>query len=312
MAETMTECAVCMMHFESHDELRKHSFLFQSEIAILLSKLQSLIAHQWPAQNRNQEIYQTGDSDHREETPGSSDVTNRCPHDDCANKTATFDREQELIRHYGIHYICNEYCLSCGIVYTRANKFWQHKCATKNPTDHVKRRKRALRDMVKEQLEEQLARTSQRKKRARATPNTNRAKRLKISDDSDASDSTGSGSLDVQLIHRAGQEEDGCTNTAPETTKAQNVYVSANSVPPAGTSLVQAPLWPNGYCDPNFHVQRNPVFTPLWPEGMPTNNSMDLLESIHSNTSSTLYGVTSQLTEMFSQPQEEFPIHKCL
>lgn len=169
--------------------------------------------------------------------------------------------------------------------------------------------------MVKKQLEDQLATTTQRKKRARATPNTNSAKRLKTNDETDdASDRSGSDPLEVQLIHRVGEEADGVMNTAPETiAKAQNAYVSANNVPPAGAGLVQASLWPSGYCESNFQVRSiNPVFTPLWPEGIPANNSMDLLDSIHSNTSSTLYGMTSQLTGMLSHPQEEFPVHKCL
>lgn len=162
-------------------------------------------------------------------------------------------------------------------------------------------------------VKDQLVIAGQRKKRDRAISDANSAKRFKFSDATDASERTGTGPFEVQFAQGAGQD-DGATKTTSETIdEAQNACVSAASnVPPAEESLAQAPLWPSGYCVPNFHVRSSPVFTPLWPEGMPANNSANLFGSIHSDTPSTLYAVSSQVAEMFSQPQEEFPIHTCL
>lgn len=74
---------------------------FQSEIAKLLADLQALLVHQWPRDKLNGGTSKSSDSNNCSDLSDLGAPPYSCPHKDCSTSCYTFQRDHDIIRHYG-------------------------------------------------------------------------------------------------------------------------------------------------------------------------------------------------------------------
>merc|ERR1712000_230298 len=169
MSEVLNECAVCLTRFGTHDKLREHTWTFQTEITTLLARLQALLVHQWPEHKHKKSLVLDQDvedefdeSDERQAV--SLDTPISCPHEDCAQSEATFQRPQDMTRHYGTHCTCSEFCRLCHKTFEKPSTFCAHKCVTSAKTaadkKYLKMRATALRKKAIKHLDMAMAPTA--------------------------------------------------------------------------------------------------------------------------------------------------------
>ncbi|KAL2169440.1 hypothetical protein VTG60DRAFT_6069 [Thermothelomyces hinnuleus] len=179
----MGQCYVCSVYFQE-EELKRHTMLYQDKITMALDRLRALVSGGDQAGleattlltqlselilHRGLEVAYFADVNTRSDDIGSLAWTRKsdrsaqelestdeecaatqgtltCPYEDCEWKYE-FSREQDLLRHYALHYPVHETC--CGTVFTQAKKYLSHKCRDKST--HKKRR-RAIRQRIRERL----------------------------------------------------------------------------------------------------------------------------------------------------------------
>ncbi|KAK2051068.1 hypothetical protein LY76DRAFT_599589 [Colletotrichum caudatum] len=203
-----------------------------------------------------------------------------CPHDDCASSSTVFKRRQELTRHFGRHYVCNEFCPFCSTTFTQASRFWTHKCARTGSSSQkkfVKKRGMELRRMARKELF-----TTNRKRRAspatgprpRATQNT----RLTIAQTPVRELHGGLARVQPasrnEPMHQATTFRDSVSvqssSGSPLTIMIgpdQNVASldGVNPPPPPNSQHHETPIWFNGRCSSGRPEQHYTMSTPLWP-----------------------------------------------
>ncbi|KAL2015097.1 hypothetical protein VTK56DRAFT_6311 [Thermocarpiscus australiensis] len=144
----MGQCYICSLNFQE-EELKKHTRLYQNEITVALDRLQTLVSRGELAQFEATALIARLNNlvSHRGlEVDYTSHGPLVCPHEDCEQKE-TFSREQDLVRHYALHYPVKETC--CDTTFTQAKKYMSHKCLDR--ISHKKRCNR-LRQCIRQTL----------------------------------------------------------------------------------------------------------------------------------------------------------------
>ncbi|KAK0705899.1 hypothetical protein B0T26DRAFT_437833 [Lasiosphaeria miniovina] len=79
--------------------------------------------------------------------PGTDGTMLKCPFKDCENE---FSREQDLLRHYAIHYCINKTC--CNITFKQAKKYMNHNYQDQSNRISYKKQCAQIRDVMREEL----------------------------------------------------------------------------------------------------------------------------------------------------------------
>ncbi|KAK2022055.1 hypothetical protein LX32DRAFT_214348 [Colletotrichum zoysiae] len=276
------ECTVCWKTFVTREEVRGHVWLFQTQFTALFAELQVLMVHQRLGDKKSATQDIANDSEDDDESDMGQHLSikmpSTCPHEDCAQSNTAFKRMQELIRHFGtLDYICNEFCRFCSCTYTRASKFWTHKCATSGPPrqrQHVKNRNMELRRMTRKELTV----TAKRKRQASPIPQPDfdGIKKIKVAM------AVGVPAVDLPQI----QSTPVCNPTDQPTAFPNSAFMQSTSTaslpgptgfdqtiaslyfdvaPQAYQQLNDAPIWFDSMSTPSQPPQGVAMSTPLWP-----------------------------------------------
>ncbi|KAK1658518.1 hypothetical protein BDP55DRAFT_393926 [Colletotrichum godetiae] len=314
ISEGIIECTVCWETFTTQEEVREHIWTFQTRFTALFSRLHALVVHQ-QLEYKNSEPQDSSNDleDISDESDGgqhpSIEMPSGCPHDNCASSRTVFKRRQELTRHFGRHYVCNEFCPFCSTTFTQASRFWTHKCGKTGSTSQkkfVKKRGMELRRMARKEL-------FAAKRKRQALPATGpRLYAPQNTESAIAQTPVREVHGDLARVqpapvnepmHQATAFRDSVSvqssSASPLTIMIgpdQNIVsLGVVNLPPPHSQHHQTPIWFDGRCSSDRPGQQHVISTPLWP-----------MSDMTTSNRTSLFGVEATSLVGFSDSAEVF------